>query len=79
MTHEQLLKIAEKYDRILYPAAAPIKDGTRLQHVRWMCNEILKKRFLENMEKGCRWLGFIQGVLWMENIYTIDQMREHNG
>lgn len=30
------------------------------------------------MEKACCWLGFIQGVLWMENVYTIDQIREHN-
>jgi hypothetical protein len=29
-------------------------------------------------EKAMRWLGFIQGVLWMESIYSIDEMREHN-
>ena len=25
-----------------------------------------------------RWIGFIQGVLWVEGIYTIDEMGEHN-
>jgi hypothetical protein len=29
-------------------------------------------------EKGFRWLGFIQGVLWMENVYTIEEMKNHN-
>jgi hypothetical protein len=24
-----------------------------------------------------RWVGFVQGVLWKEGLFTIDQMREH--
>ena len=29
-------------------------------------------------EKGFRWLGFLQGALWAEGIYTIDELKEHN-
>ena len=28
-------------------------------------------------EKLMRWLGFIQGVLWKEGIFTIDELRDH--
>lgn len=36
------------------------------------------QRAVEWREKFMRWLGFMQGALWSEGIYTIDEMREHN-
>lgn len=30
------------------------------------------------MGKFNLWRGFVQGVLWSANIYTIDEIREHN-
>lgn len=50
------------------------RNGNTLEHVRWMLDEL---RDLTGA-KAMRWLGFVQGVLWMQGIYTIDQMREHN-
>jgi hypothetical protein len=32
----------------------------------------------ENHEKLNRWLGFVQGVLWVEGVYTLSEMRRHN-
>lgn len=29
-------------------------------------------------DKFNRWLGFMQGVLWLHGDFTLDQMREHN-
>lgn len=81
MTIEQIRQVVELYDSRLYPAAAPVPEqegGSRLQHVRWMCQQIPKMLDEGHLEKVNRWLGFIQGVLWLENIYTIDQMRNHN-
>ena len=55
-----------------------------LQHVRWMCQEILQWEWASSEgawppgEKANRWLGFIQGVLFTKGVYTIDEMREHN-
>jgi len=28
--------------------------------------------------KANRWLGFVQGFLWANGIYTIEEMKEHN-
>jgi len=25
-----------------------------------------------------RWLGFMQGALWVKGIYTIDELKAHN-
>jgi len=46
-------------------------------HALWMCERI-KGMAHQDIEKACRWLGFIQGILWTRGIYTIDEMRGHN-
>lgn len=35
---------------------------------------ILKK---DNVEKARHWIGFIQGILWIEGIYNIKQLKAH--
>jgi hypothetical protein len=30
------------------------------------------------LDKVYRWLGFIQGVLWIQKIYTLDDLMNHN-
>jgi hypothetical protein len=30
------------------------------------------------IEKACRWLGFIQGCLWTNGIYSIEELKNHN-
>jgi hypothetical protein len=30
------------------------------------------------MEKAFRWLGFVQGVLWTNRVYTLDNLKSHN-
>jgi len=50
-----------------------------LRHVQWMLGEI--QAMLENgtdLEKIGRWLGFVQGTLWLAGRKTIDQMRDDN-
>jgi len=55
-------------------------------HVLWMCHEIQDfcDEALEadaqsfELEKAHRWLGFVQGVLWLLGDKTIDQMRDDN-
>ena len=46
------------------------------------CKNMLPKmsQFLEEnrIEKFFRWLGFVQGVLWSERLYTIEELKDHN-
>lgn len=46
-----------------------------MSHVMWMCVEA--QQFVDEgrVEKAMRWLGFIQGVLWMSNTRTLEQLK----
>lgn len=50
----------------------------RLDHLRFMCEMIEILADKGEMEKVFRWLGFLQGALWMIGAYTINEMAEHN-
>lgn len=62
-----------------YPHETLLDSSARgLEH----CHQMLDKMegFLQEnkMEKVFRWLGFVQGVLWAEKIYTIAELANHN-
>lgn len=46
-----------------------------LQHALWMCDEVDHLMVIGDWGKAMRWLGFIQGVLWMSGIFAIDDLR----
>jgi hypothetical protein len=50
----------------------------KLNHTRWAIDEA--RRFVAEgrMEKAFRWLGFIQGVVWFQGLYAIDDLANHN-
>lgn len=45
-----------------------------LAHIAWMCTQIPEL----HQSKANRWIGFIQGVLWMTGQRTIDELREES-
>ena len=49
----------------------------QLQHLASMLSR-MEDMYDEDPEKAMRWLGFVQGVLWSQGIYTIDELRIHN-
>jgi len=58
--------------------AASVK--ARLAHLRWMCDEaatfILDPS--DKLDKAMRWLGFIQGALWLLGVSTIEESKRAN-
>jgi hypothetical protein len=52
--------------------------GLRLEHCHGMLEQMEKFIAQGSTGKADRWLGFIQGVLWSEGIYTLKEMRDHN-
>ncbi len=87
MTSSDILKVVEMYIGILerkgiYPINYPHNEilnttSTALNHCLGMLYEI--KQFIQkDAEKAHRWLGFIQGMLWANQIFTIEDLKNHN-
>lgn len=57
----------------------PFKDE-QLRHLRWMSGTILAMVASGEMSEGkaFRWLGFMQGVLWSQGVFSLEQLKEHN-
>jgi len=78
--------VCEQYDEMLKNEGFIVEhrekfenDHNDMNHIRWMLNEI--PRIIDipcKIEKVNRWLGFIQGTLWVSGYYTIEEMKGHN-
>ena len=85
MKLEIIKELCAEYDELLAKDGVVIKHRERfserydMNHIRWMINEIPSMLNIPcKMEKVNRWLGFIQGVLWLRGYYTIEEMKGHN-
>lgn len=58
----------DTYDNI------PISDVNK--HLTWMCGQATGFLSGGHVGKAMRWLGFIQGVMWCNNMKSINQMRD---
>lgn len=47
-------------------------------HLAAMLDEMEKFLNDSRREKFMRWLGFMQGVLWTQGVYTLDELKNHN-
>lgn len=48
-----------------------------LRHALWLCEQIAEDTALAEA-KAMRWLGFVQGILWVLGSKTISEMKNHN-
>jgi hypothetical protein len=79
MTVEHLRQVALLYAEHLCRLGVMCREnGLPLQHVRWMCSRIADLAVAPDLDKTNRWLGFVQGVLFSEKVFTIKEMRDHN-
>jgi hypothetical protein len=65
-----------------WPAECPLPedstaDVTALRHALWLAAEA-RTWGAERIEKKFRWLGFIQGILWMTGESTIEAAKNAN-
>jgi hypothetical protein len=84
MTNDQIKAVAAMYRDRLAPtaldrAACEEEVGRLMQtHVVWMCEQLPVLVDEDRLDKANRWLGFVQGFLWPNGFYTIDEMKDHN-
>jgi hypothetical protein len=49
-----------------------------LFHCHAMLDEIDQFAIEGRVEKAFRWLGFVQGCLWVCGVYSIEELKSHN-
>jgi len=83
MTREQILHLCKSYIQYLdkYETLQnndAVSSYDKICHCKWMLTQI--PPFLNDYEdeKVMRWLGFVQGVFWSQNMFGINDMRNHN-
>lgn len=71
-------------------ATAEQRRSDALLHAAWMATQAIdlikiaqacrkdSAAYASKREKAHRWLGFIQGVLWLCGVYTLDELKEHS-
>jgi hypothetical protein len=55
-----------------------LDDLVVIAHYKFMCDEAC--RFVDDncVPKAMRWLGFLQGVLWKDGYFTLDDLKQHS-
>lgn len=58
-------------------ACVAVEGGDAGNHAYWMCGRT--KQFIDEhrLDKSLRWVGFIQGVLYCQGIFSIEQLKDH--
>ena len=85
MTYEKSEEVLAKY-KLLLKDNPPVKFESELKpsfedamsHCAWMIGEMEKMLEVYESRKFNRWLGFMQGVFFASNVFSINQMRDHN-
>ncbi len=88
MTPERVQRVIDKYRELfgaigITPQGFPherLVDSPRstLQHCYGMLDQMEVFLSEGKMEKVFRWLGFIQGCLWAQGIFSLDVLKEDN-
>lgn len=85
MTNERITAVLSRYEKTLEardnkPTPEDAEQVNtdprerRLDHALFVTKQLLAK---EDAEDRAEWFGFVQGILWCEGIYTIDDIRKH--
>jgi hypothetical protein len=78
MEDEKILFICEFYREkldVFMEAVYVPETYKHLLYMLWQIPHFIKEG---RKEKANRWLGFVQGALWANDIYTIEEMKDHN-
>ncbi|MDO8496810.1 MAG: hypothetical protein Q7S43_05165 [bacterium] len=65
--------------KIDYPHDKPVFYKHKiLSHCHGMLDQMEEFVRQGRIDKAFRWLGFVQGCLWSERCYTLDELKNHN-
>lgn len=80
MNKEKILRVVEKYrlriEDLLFQSGR-WSGNLKLRHAEGLCRDIRLFAEKNRIEKAIHWLGFVQGILWCEGVYTGVEMAGH--
>ncbi len=84
MTHKELLSLLDTYVNELHRYGySPIEGGIPLNHAYWLCLDLKRMTEFSEMDLAntrlIHVLGTIQGIFIGSNLYTLKELRDHNG
>ena len=74
MTKEQIQSVLRVYEQYLEGRPADEYNN----HLRSMIDRMWPMLEQGKIEKAFRWLGFIQGVLWIQKDFNLEELKDHN-
>jgi hypothetical protein len=88
MTPEKMISVVNRYvetwrgrgnesERFTTDGQLPTERQVRA-HLWWMCLQVPEFVRTGKFDKANRWLGFVQGAMWVLGDRTISAMREDN-
>lgn len=88
MTPEKVLRVIETYRQLFvdknigkidYPHDELLEYAEiGLSHCHGMLDKMIEFVHEGQVEKAFHWLGFVQGVLWANQAYTLTDLKNHN-
>lgn len=83
MTDKKILQLLDSYESKLNNIPTRVDTDRpsvwdKIQHTRGMIPKMRKYLEEGRKEKVFRWLGFLQCVFWMLDIYTVEQLANHS-
>lgn len=76
MTHEEVIALAHTYGAVAESARTLGHSLPTLAHLSTMPDKMAG--MVDDPEKLMRWLGFMQGVLFAAEVFSLDDLRHHN-
>lgn len=76
MTDAKILEVLDIYNTAL--TCPNYDDNAQIQWCLGMIPQMVQFLKEGRREKTFRWLGFIQGVLYANGVFTVPEMADHN-
>lgn len=78
MTEQKLRQVLDRYSDWVDERNFPYSDTRETRKIQDMLPKMYQFLATGRREKLMRWLGFVQGILWQIEAFTLEELKSHN-